>query len=321
MIAQDTIRHYLPTDYQAMADLANASNAFLKIDSRLSAEEIRSYCESPEFDPIHDSFILERAGQMIAMSDVEFSKATGRAWVDGVVHPDHWGEGLGRRLIDWSEARVLARAEAEVASDQPVSLQRHTTDQNPAAIHLFERAGYAHIRPFYQMRIEFGGRIEPTPLPDGIELRPFDRAQHAQAVFEAQQESFADHWGFEPGTFEEWAHYFLDYNGQDFSMWMIAWDGDEIAGISINRLDETDDQMGWVSTLGVRRRWRKQGLGLALLQQSFALFQDRGYQRAGLGVDASSLTNAVALYERAGMHVHNRTLAYRRLLRGAELAD
>ena len=70
------------------------------------------------------------------------------------------------------------------------------------------------------------------------------------------------------------------------------------------------------SNRDARRQWRKQGLGSALLTHSFALFQERGYIRAGLGVDASSLTNAVALYERAGMHVHSRYLLYRKMLRG-----
>jgi mycothiol synthase len=82
------------------------------------------------------------------------------------------------------------------------------------------------------------------------------------------------------------------------------------------RRDDGDEQMGWVARLGVRRPWRRQGLGEALLRTSFARFQTVGYTRAGLMVDASSLTNAVALYERAGMHVQKRTLVYRKMLRG-----
>jgi ribosomal protein S18 acetylase RimI-like enzyme len=70
--------------------------------------------------------------------------------------------------------------------------------------------------------------------------------------------------------------------------------------------------------LAVRRPWRKRGLGYALLKQSFALFQARGFKTAGLGVDASSLTNAVALYERAGMHVKQQRLVFRKMLRGTE---
>ena len=92
----------------------------------------------------------------------------------------------------------------------------------------------------------------------------------------------------------------------------------EIAGFCINRpFGESDPSLAWVGTLAVRRPWRKRGLGTALLLNSLAVFQQRGYTGAGLGVDASSLTNAVALYQHAGMHVHNETLDFEKTLRGA----
>jgi len=81
-------------------------------------------------------------------------------------------------------------------------------------------------------------------------------------------------------------------------------DGSEVAGISLcPPCSISDPAMGWVGTLGVRRPWRKRGLGLALLLHSFGEFYRRGFRKAGLGVDASSLTGAVRLYEKAGMHV------------------
>ena len=54
--------------------------------------------------------------------------------------------------------------------------------------------------------------------------------------------------------------------------------------------------------LGVRRPWRKRGLGLALLLHSFSAFHRRGQRRVSLGVDAGSLTGALRLYERAGSY-------------------
>jgi mycothiol synthase len=56
-----------------------------------------------------------------------------------------------------------------------------------------------------------------------------------------------------------------------------------------------------VGTLGVRRPWRRRGVALALLQHSFGEFYRRGLRKAGLGVDASSLTGATRLYRKAGM--------------------
>jgi mycothiol synthase len=66
--------------------------------------------------------------------------------------------------------------------------------------------------------------------------------------------------------------------------------------------------------LGVRRAWRRQGLGLALLRHAFLAFRARGMTRAALDVDAANLTGAVRLYERAGMHVAKRSDTYEKAL-------
>ena len=84
--------------------------------------------------------------------------------------------------------------------------------------------------------------------------------------------------------------------------YFLAWDGDQVAGISLcyHHLPGQDD-LGWVGTLGVLRPWRSKGLGLALLQHSFCELYRQGQRKIGLGVDASSLTGATRLYEKAGM--------------------
>ena len=55
--------------------------------------------------------------------------------------------------------------------------------------------------------------------------------------------------------------------------------------------------------LGVRRPWRRRGIALALLHHAFGELYRRGKHRVVLGVDSQSLTGALRLYERAGMHV------------------
>ena len=59
--------------------------------------------------------------------------------------------------------------------------------------------------------------------------------------------------------------------------------------------------MGWVGTLGVRRPWRKRGLGEAFLKHAFQEFKRLGKLRAGLMVDGLNLTGATRLYEKVGL--------------------
>lgn len=133
-------------------------------------------------------------------------------------------------------------------------------------------------------------------------------------------EAFKDHWGHIDEPFEEgykrWLHYATKSEDYDPTLWFMAMDGEEIAGVvrSRSRSDE-DPDMGWVSVLGVRRPWRGRGIGLALLQHAFGEFVLRDKRRAGLGVDASNLTGATSLYEKAGMHVRRQYDTYELELR------
>jgi ribosomal protein S18 acetylase RimI-like enzyme len=96
-----------------------------------------------------------------------------------------------------------------------------------------------------------------------------------------------------------------EYEGFDPSLWWLAFEGDELAGICLGRPHSYDDiDLGYINVLGVRRPWRKRGLGLAFLHHAFGEFYRRGKRKVGLGVDAENLTGALRLYEKAGMHVH-----------------
>jgi mycothiol synthase len=100
---------------------------------------------------------------------------------------------------------------------------------------------------------------------------------------------------------------------------MIAWDGDQIAGFSQNRFRMG---IGWIGTLGVRRPWRKRGLGEALLLHSFGEFYKRGTSTIGLGVDAQNPTGATRLYQKVGMYAASEFVTYEKELRaGREIEE
>jgi ribosomal protein S18 acetylase RimI-like enzyme len=117
-------------------------------------------------------------------------------------------------------------------------------------------------------------------------------------------ETFEDSWEHTREPYDEWSHWMLERPGFDPNLWLLAATADdEIAGIALCRVHEADSKSGWVSILGVRRPWRRQGLGRALLLESFHRLAACGCERAILGVDASSLTGAHTLYASAGMSV------------------
>ena len=103
--------------------------------------------------------------------------------------------------------------------------------------------------------------------------------------------------------FKEWRLHHLEAESSDPTLWWLAWDGDELAGYVIPVCGELGAEIG---DLAVRKPWRGRGLARALLLASFRTLRDRGQAVARLWVDAQNVTNAVRVYEAAGMHVARR---------------
>ena len=66
------------------------------------------------------------------------------------------------------------------------------------------------------------------------------------------------------------------------------------------------DRGALIDDIAVRKPWRGLGIGRALLLEAFGALRERGQSVARLMVDAENVTNAVRVYEAAGMHVSRR---------------
>jgi mycothiol synthase len=225
--------------------------------------------------------------------------------LDGFVHPDRQGRGLGAWLVSRAEERAR---ELELPKLYVWSL---AGDERAHA--LFEQFGMRELRRFYRMLIELDAPPPPAEWPDGLRVDTF-KEEDADAFHAALGDAFEDEWNFVPMPFEQWRELRLVQDPDfDPSLWFVVWDGDEVAAVIRNEPDRSG--AGFVGALGVRKPWRKRGLGLALLLHTFGEFYRRGQPRIALGVDAENPTGATRLYERAGMHV-----AYEAVTYGKDLA-
>ncbi len=135
-------------------------------------------------------------------------------------------------------------------------------------------------------------------------------------LWDADVEAFRDHWG----GFDASESRFVEWQGDpkfDPSLFVVAWDGDEIAGGVLNEINVTENeafgrQRGWLASVFVRRPWRRRGLARAVVARSLVVLRDRGMTSAGLGVDADNPTGALRLYEDAGFEVEDRSTAFRK---------
>ncbi len=240
-------------------------------------------------------------------------------WVWGRVHPEFEGRGIGTGLMMWAEER-LQHTLARVPKDLRVSYHAGGLKTHAPTRKLLEDMDLVLHRYFWRMVIDLN-ETPPEPVwPSGIKMKSLADGIELRAVYRAFNDAFRDHWGHveqpEEEMLAEWKHWTSTDEEFNPALWFVAMDGEEIAGVCLCRKREWEDpDMGWINVLGVRHRWRKQGLGLAMLSFAFDKFQRMGKLRAGLGVDANSLTGATRLYEKAGMHVARETFAYEKELR------
>jgi mycothiol synthase len=251
-----------------------------------------------------------------------------------LVHPELWARldpryenmGIGTWMMHWAEERAL-RALSDVPAELRFTARVGIYRQGEKAKKLFEDMGYRHIRSWYHMLIEMDAPVPEPMFPKGITLRPYDPETDREAAHRAHEDAFRDHFGHIERPFEEglkrWKQN-REYEGYDPTLYFLAIDdpSGEIAGFNLCRPhSHYDVDRGWVSALGVRRPWRKRGLGLALLRHAFNEFYRRGKRKVGLGVESQNLTGALHLYENAGMHIDQAYDFYEKELRpGKEIS-
>jgi mycothiol synthase len=288
-----------------IADLANRVSDELFGEREETEATVGQWLTAPELDPEQDIRLAVAANEsLVGYADVS-PHPEPKYWLDVRV-PVSEDDVVRETLVDWAEERARQRGGTLVRA--------FAYDRDEPEKKVLELRGYELIRHSYRMRIDFEGE-QPTPTwPAGVTVR-VAAEEDVETAYETYSETFEDTWEFGRDPFDEWRHWMIK-DDRDLSLWFIAEGDGEVAGIALCKPWEAEEGLGWVQILGVRRAWRRQGLGRALLLHVFGEFHRRGFHGVGLGVDAESLTGAQRLYENAGMRVYRRSDIYEKSLGG-----
>ncbi|HEY7707918.1 MAG TPA: GNAT family N-acetyltransferase [Gaiellaceae bacterium] len=293
-----------PDEAAEIAALVNRVSGELFGERDETEATIRRWLTAPELDPEQDMRLAVSAGELVGYADLG-AHPEPKFWLDLRVPPSVDDE-VRHALIGWGEQRAAERRGTVIRGFAP-----ERDERDKAA---FERAGYELIRHSFRMRIDFD---EPPPepeWPDGVTVR-LAADEDVRTAYDTYTETFEDTWEFGREPYEEWSHWMLEED-LDLSLWFVAEEAGDVAGVALCKPWEAEEGLGWVRVLGVRRPWRRRGVGRALLLHVFGEFHRRGFHGVGLGVDGESLTGAVRLYENAGMRVFRRSDIYEKLLGG-----
>jgi mycothiol synthase len=313
-----TLRPHSRDELPEFVRISNAANVADGIDERTSEAGLANWLLSPRdnFRPADDIVVAAVGGQMVGYGWVDWVQTTDgkREYrTRGHVDPARRRQGVGSTILAHNEARLL-----EIAAGQPDDLPRvfgaYAPERRVGAVALLTGAGYQPVRYFFDMVRPTLDDIQLPQLPEGMEIRPVDDLDGYRRLFAADTEAFMDHWGgfdSSEASFQQW----LNEPNFDPTLYLVAWDGDEIAGAVINSIDPEENEAldrhrGLLDSVFVRRLWRRRGLAGALVGRSLTLLRERGMTSAWLGVDADNPTGALGVYERAGFEVHLRSSAY-----------
>jgi mycothiol synthase len=312
------------TDYPVITAIIQACKETDGVEHSTTLEDVRNdYEHLVNSDPYRDMLFAEVDARSVGYVRAWWQVNSDGEWIGfsvGYVMPDYRRRGIGRNLLDFVELRLKEISDhlvetGQLSASAPRYYLHEVHEKALAKESLLKHAGYQAIRYEYDMVRPDLENIPDLPLPAGLEVRPV-LPEHYRPVFDASNEAFRDHWCY----IEEPEESFQKMQVEpifDPSLWRVAWDGDQIAGMVLSFINKAENEefkrkRGYTENICVLRPYRKQGLAKALIALSLKALKERGMEHAALGVDAENTSGATHLYEKMGFRVVSRGTIYRK---------
>ena len=226
--------------------------------------------------------------------------------------PEWRGRGIGTAMLGWAEARLRAVAVGQ-AETGPAFFGANATETEADDAALLHDAGYQPAFTMTELERSDLDAPRETVLPEGLALRPLE-PEHLLAVGRSVTGAYTEStFSTEPSedTDREKAEWLA---GFDPSLCFVAWEGEQVAGQVICRLDKGRGELAEVS---VRTPWRRRGLAKALLTQALRAFHGRGVTRVRLHTVAENQYGSVRLYRSVGFEPIKDHVRYRKPMEGS----
>jgi GNAT superfamily N-acetyltransferase len=279
-----------------------------------AADEVARWLAGWDARDRADNLLLVDVGtQGIGYASIVWWTEPDGTWLylhEGLLRPEWRGRGIGTAMVHWAEARIRAIAATHPTGGKAMyGANASSTEREASALLLHE--GYRPVFTVLDMAFDAFDRLPAPELPARFELRPA-RPEHDRLIWEAINETYADltnvpYGGAAPS--EEDFQQFAANPAHDRSLWQVAWDGDQGAGVVLCELARG---RGVVTECSVRMPWRRRGVARALLVRGLLALRDRGAAVVRLHTTEEFETQAARLYEDVGFRVVKRHPRYRK---------
>ena len=222
--------------------------------------------------------------------------------------PAQPGDRPGHAGLVGGAARRSKHAALADSATVPSRMQSFTFGTDVGAVKLLEEAGWTRNGYGYEMVRSDLADLPEVAMPPGLEVRPIGTDEAARRrVWDAMADGFRDHRLEPEATEEDWEEFLGDVR-IDPALWLVAFDGDEIAGAVLGKIDPAENahhhrERGIVDAVFTRKQWRRRGLARALIARTLTRLRDHGMTSAYLGVDGLNPNQAMTLYGSLGFEI------------------
>lgn len=298
----------------AWSELTNLLAEVDDTDEVYSPEDLAEELQEADFAAERDSWAVWEDDRLVAFGQLRVSsllthaEGYARASIDGGVHPDMRGRGIGTELLARIQPRAIDLAR-ERHPGAPIQLRANGGKAGSSAEELLTANGFEPVRYFTDMARPLPG--EPVTADDA-RVHPYT-ADLSEAVRVAHNDAFATHWGSTPQTPQKWAEF---VTGRSFrpETSRVALDDDGAVTAYVLTGQWVDREL-YVNLVGTVQRARGQGLARATLLATIAAAAASGdYDLIELGVDTAHPSGADALYTSVGFAPLRTTTAFAKLV-------
>ncbi|HPH95497.1 MAG TPA: GNAT family N-acetyltransferase [Anaerolineaceae bacterium] len=313
-------RLFTPEDVEAAAHLIHLSALKDQEQRVLTRDILNSRFADGEVNPEKDLWVVEDEGGALAAYGEGIWRGEGRVRVyqtRSFVHPDQRNRGIGRALVANQWRLVEETARRYPGGAIRFRLGTRLLETNLAARAVVEASGMKIARRFIVMNRDLPGKgIPEGQVADAFRIVPWVEQREDEAVWNAYNDAFSEHWGFEKESFEKFRKK-VEAGLFDPRFSFILFKGDEVVGASLNDMGEgaiekQGRNQAWVQIIFVRKEWRRRGLARALLVRTMEKAMEMGHSALGLNVDATNESGAVRVYESVGFYAEAGYLIYYR---------
>ncbi len=289
------IRKFEETDYQEIVRLQNVVFPWIN----LSVESLKHRDENRAERCKHQKYIAELDSEVIgytSYSQSEVSYEPGKFNINGVIHPDHQGEGYGaefyRYLMD------------ELEEHDPEELWSHTKEGKERAIRFLEDRGFQEMKRVWELELDVnefdeGSALERNLDEEGISLTTLDEIgtseENKRKFYEVFDKIAEDIPGSDQYTgldYEQFKKMILGRPIFSPECSVIAVKDNRFIGMLTQYWNKEENAI-YTGLGGVKREHRRKGIATAMIGKAVEIAEEKGVPKIKTESDNETMLHII----------------------------